>query len=398
LIQLDFSAVKEHLTNGILSDIWENILRSFRCPIQINLTNRTVVTATTPLSRGCRPASPPAGNGPIPTGPDVDGAPHRKVVRDTSGQEAWNFYYNMYRPDGSLAEQVVFNRDRSRIISEYNDTGSAGDWDERHTVITPDGNKFTFENRGDNQIAYVGGDGRPSETASTEHGSEERPIVQKAFLPAVAAPVVIGAGEGIAIAAAGLALLAWVSRRNSRKGTYALSFPPDVLQRDMPAELRRVQLAPLTEEELKDVCPQHEKVQTFTDQAAAAARLEPRDWTPSGFGTEVHKRVAHRVNGDPPEFSPDRPKNHSFRAEFSTLKAEAAAKADQNARPPGYGDPNTIRVDVLEKTKKRTVCVYDIKTGERVLYWPRIVEIVRSVHARFGPVARIIIAEVRPAR
>lgn len=331
-------------------------------------------------------------------GPNVDGASQRKVVRDTSGQEAWNFYYNMYRRDGSLAEQVVFNRDRSRIISEYNEADGAGDWDERHTIITPDGNKVTFEDRGDGQLAYNGGDGPLSETASSEQGSEERPIVQKAFLPAVAAPAIIGVGEGIGIAAAGLALLAWLSRRNSRKGTYALSFAPDVLQRGVPAELRRVQLAPLNEEELKDVCPRHKDVQAFTNEAAAEARLEPKDWTPSGFGTEVHKRVAHLVNGDPPEFKPGKPKDHSFRAEFSALKAEAAAKADPDAPPPGYGDPNTIRVDVLEKTKERTVCVYDIKTGERVLYWPRIVEIVRAVHARFGPVARIVIAEVRPAR
>ena len=97
--------------------------------------------------------------------PDLDGAPQRKIVRDTSGQEAWNFYYNMYRPDGSLAEQVVFNRDRSRIISEFNEPG-ADDWDERHTVITPDGNKVTFEDRGDGQLAYNGGDGQLSETAS----------------------------------------------------------------------------------------------------------------------------------------------------------------------------------------------------------------------------------------
>jgi hypothetical protein len=281
-------------------------------------------------------------------GPAVDGAPQRKVVRDTSGQEAWNFYYNMYRPDGSLAEQVVFNRDRSRIVSEYNDADGAGDWNERHTVIAPDGSKFTFKDHGDNQIAYDGGDGRPSETASTEHASEERPIVQKAFLPAVAAPAIIGAGEGIAIAAAGLALLAWLSRRNSRKGTYALSFAPDVLERGIPAELRRVQLAPLTEEELKDVCPRHKDVQAFTNEAAAEARLEPKDWTPSGFGTEVHKRVAHWVNGDPAKFRPDRPKDRTFIAELSTLKAEAAAKADQN-------DPATVIPTPFESTcsKKR---------------------------------------------
>jgi hypothetical protein len=353
-------------------------------------------------------------------GPNVDGAPQRKVVRDTSGQEAWNFYYNMYRPDGSLAEQVVFNRDRSRIISEYNEPGGADDWDERHIVITPDGNKFTFENRGDNQIAYDGGDGRPSETASTEHGSEERPVVQKAFLPAVAAPAIIGVGEGIGIAAAGLALLTWLSRRNRREGTYVLSFPADLLQRADAENLRGVQVTRLTEEELAKACGKYGDVQRWTNEAAAAARLEPRDWRPSAFGTEVHTRVAHEVNGEPPKFKPDRPRDHYFRAEMSALKIEAALRADAvhevdarlaaevpvkpetgapAARLPGYGQRNTVRVDVFEnQPEKRTVCLYDIKTGEKLLYFPRMKEIARAVHTHFPDALRIIVAEIRPRR
>src|SRR5262245_58032686 len=331
-------------------------------------------------------------------GPDVDGQPQRKRVRDRSVQEAWNFYYNMFRPDGSLAEQVVFNRDRSRIVSEYNDADGTGDWGERHTVITPDGSKFTFEDRGDNQIAYVGGeaDGRPSETASTEHDSEERPIVQKAFLPAVAAPAIIGVAEGIGIAAAGLALLTWLSRRNSRTGTYALSFPTDLLQRADAENLRRVQVARLTEEELIKACDKYGDVQTWTNKAAAAARREPKDWRPSSFGTEVHKRVAHIVNSgsdeaplEPPY--PNEPKDHNFRAEMSALKIEAALRADAvheadarlsaelPAKPesgapaiklPGYGQRDTVRVDVFEnQPEKHTVCLYDIKTGEKLLYF-----------------------------
>jgi hypothetical protein len=355
-------------------------------------------------------------------GPNVDGASRRKVVRDTSGQEAWNFYYNMYRPDGSLAEQVVFNRDRSRIVSEYNEAGGAGDWDERHTVITPDGSKFTFEDRGDNQIAYDGGDGRPSETASTEHGSEERPIVQKAFLPAVAAPAIIGVGEGIGIAAAGLALLTWLSRRNRREGTYVLSFPANLLQRADAENLRRVQVTQLTEDELNKTCKEYGNVQKWTNKAAADARREPRDWRPSSFGTEVHKRVAHIVNSGSDEEpveprSPNEPKNRNFRAEMSALKVEAAVRADaarateaglgaETVKPgtdapviqlPGYGQPHTVRVDVFEnRPDERTVCLYDIKTGERLLYFPRMKEIARAVFTHYPNARRIIVAEIRP--
>jgi hypothetical protein len=383
-MHLDFSVEKEHLTNGILSDIWENILRKefpMSDPNHLHeLHGRRGYDPNQPRV----PAGQSTGGQWTDTNGPNDGAPPRKVVRDSSGQEAWNFYNNMYRPDGSLAEQVVFNRDRSRIVSEYNEAGGADGWDERHTVITPDGNKFTFEDRGDNQIAYVGGDadGRPSETASTEQGAEERPIVQKAFLPAVAAPAVIGVGEGLGIAAAGLALLTWLSRRNRREGTYVLSFPTDLLLRADAENLRRVQVARLTEEELVKACDKYGHVQTLTNKAAAAARLEPKDWRPSSFGTEVHKRVAHIVNSgsdeapsEPP--SPNEPKNHNFRAEMSALKIEAALRADAvhradtrlsaelpvkpetgapAVRLPGYGEPDTVRVDVFEnQPEKRTV-------------------------------------------
>ncbi len=386
-----------------------------------------------PGRHGCDPNQPrvPAGQHTGGQWTDTDGSnadsARRKVVRDTTGEEAWNFYYNMYRPDGSLAEQVVFNRDRSRIVSEFNEAGGADNWDERHTVITPDGDKVTFENRGDTQTVHDEDGQRLSETASTEHGSEERPIVQKAFLGA--APVVTGAGEaigiGVGVAAAGLALLTWLSRRNSREGTYVLSFPADLLQRADAENLRKVQVSKLTEDELNDACKQYVNVQKWTNEAATDARLERNDWRPSSFGTEVHKRVAHIVNGrsDKPPFdprSPNEPQNRNFRAEMSALKVEAAVRADAareadaglgaelpvkpemdapSIRLPGYGQRDTVRVDVFEnQPKERTVCLYDIKTGERVLYFPRMKEIARAVFKHYPNALRIIVAEIRPRR
>ena len=115
-------------------------------------------------------------------GPNVDTEPRRKVVRDTTGEEAWSFFHNTHRPDGSLAEQVVFNRDRSRIISEYNADGAAGDWDERHTVIGPDGSKFVFETSGDTQTIYDGEGQVISASVWTENGPEPVPRVQLAGL------------------------------------------------------------------------------------------------------------------------------------------------------------------------------------------------------------------------
>ena len=79
--------------------------------------------------------------------------PRRKVVVDRK-QETGGSYVDTYRLDGTLAQQRVFNRDRSRIISEFNASGSADDWDERHTVVLADGSKVTFETSGDVQEIY----------------------------------------------------------------------------------------------------------------------------------------------------------------------------------------------------------------------------------------------------
>src|SRR5262249_43544400 len=53
--------------------------------------------------------------------PFADGAPtpNREVVFDDSGEEAWESVANSYRSDGTLSEQEVVNRDRSRIVSQF---------------------------------------------------------------------------------------------------------------------------------------------------------------------------------------------------------------------------------------------------------------------------------------
>ena len=118
----------------------------------------------------------------------------------------------------------------------------------------------------------------------------------------------------------------------------------------------------------------------------------------------MHKRVARDVNGkvrDTDEFrSPSEPENPDFRAEFSALKTKAAdpeTPLHPNTPLPRYGQKGTIRVDVLEnRPDDRTVCVYDIKTGERGLLPGRIKEIVKSVLKYYENAVRIIITEIRP--
>jgi hypothetical protein len=118
----------------------------------------------------------------------------REAILDRSGKERWGSYVNTYRPDGSLAEQRVFNRDGSRIVSEFGD--GSGRWDERHTVVTADRRKFVFENRGGVQTVYDE-DGRPiSVSAWTDNGPESLPSAQLALAQTI--PPLVAIGEFLA--------------------------------------------------------------------------------------------------------------------------------------------------------------------------------------------------------
>jgi len=328
-------------------------------------------------------------------------APRREAIVDRSGREAWGSYANTYRSDGTLAEQRVFNRDGSRIVTEFNVAGSPGGWDERHTVAFRDGSKVTFQNSGDVQ-AILDGEGRLISAAVwTKDGAEAPPTAQLAFagdsplyrlLARVAPPPLV-----VAIAAA-LALYTWLSSRKDRDRTPVIALPAKVYRPGTAEESEPVMVTSLTEAELEKACPNYPTVQSMTDKAAVEARVDRTDWSPSGFGTEVHKRVARAVNGVnrvTGEFrSPNNPQDPNFVAEFSALKTKAADPNAPNAR---YGQKGTIRVDVLEnRPAEDTVCVYDIKTGEAVLTLPRIAEILGSIHKHFANVRRFIVTEVRP--
>ena len=75
----------------------------------------------------------------------------------------------------------MFNRDGSRIVSEFNEPG-AGPWDERHTVVLPDG-KLTFETTGKIQRIYDGNGAPISASVWTDAGPEPLPPMQLTYLP-----------------------------------------------------------------------------------------------------------------------------------------------------------------------------------------------------------------------
>ena len=189
------------------------------------------------------------------------GAPavaRREAVVDHSKQESWGSYVDGYRTDGSLAERRVFNRDGSRIDSEYKRPGSPEDWDERHTVVLSDGTKVTFENSGNVQRIYDGEGHLLSTTEWTEDGPRPQPTGQLAFAgPAAPFVVPLGTAAARALSAAAVSLFTWLSSRKDPNHTAVFAFKAKKYQKpetDGNEKRPAVFVGSLTRDEVGNVC------------------------------------------------------------------------------------------------------------------------------------------------
>jgi hypothetical protein len=333
-------------------------------------------------------------------------APRRGVTVDHTGQETWSSFADTYRPDGSLAEQRVFNRDGSRIVSEFNPPGGPNEWDERHTVITKDGRKLTFETAADVQRIYDAEGNLISASVWGNDGPEPLPVGQLALLPLAGAAIGAAAGVGVgvgsrlavqkAIEAAAAILFGWLSTRNGSDGTAA--YAPRVQEYEAKeGTYSATWVGQLSEEQLKKFCPKYPTVQSLTDGAAAATNRGNYK-SASEYGTAVHKslELSVKARADPELLS-----------EVSVLKTveetgERPPSPPPQQKPPAapreipYGTKGSIRIDVLERSDgTKMVCVYDIKTGKSGLSAARVKEIAKAVFDNFGP-AKFMIIEVRP--
>jgi hypothetical protein len=303
-------------------------------------------------------------------------APRREVTFDHTGTETWSSFASAYRPDGSLVEQRVFNRDGSTIVSEFKEPGGPGDWDERHTVITADGHKATFEIAGDVQRIYDENGQQISASVWTKDGPEALPMVQQAFLAAIPPAVT----TSIELA---LILLAWLASRDGPDRTAVLSLPTAKYQLGPAGKLERIWVGQLTDEQVKAACPKYPTVRKETDNAAKTTNRN--DYRSAAeYGTVVHTKLAEAIGKNDPNFRP----------EVSFLKT-----LDETGKVPdktSYGTKGSVRIDVLENTNSGRVCVYDIKTGKSGLSPSRIAEIAQAVYLRYPEAPSFLVMEVRP--
>jgi hypothetical protein len=330
----------------------------------------------------------------------------REAIVDRSKQESWGSYVDGYRPDGSLAEQRVFNRDGSRIVSEFNPPEGAGDRDERHTVVLPDGTKFTFENSGNVQRIFDGEGNLVSATEWTEDGPRPVPIGQLAFAQGLPLVVPLGQVAAQALNAAALTFFTWLSSRKDPDRTAVFAFNAKKYEKpetDGNEKRPVVFVGSLTRDEVRKVCDKLPDVQKLTDAAVAKVTTDGDYKGPADFGTKVHKEIADAIKK---ENDPD------FKAEKSVIKTvletgrQTSSSNSGNAQEvdpdmeADYGELGSIRIDAYENVpKKSAVCVYDPKTGWRGLSFPRMNELAAAAHRLFGYKPNyIIVIEVRPGQ
>ncbi len=195
-------------------------------------------------------------------------------------------------------------------------------------------------------------------------------------------PIKPGAGGVVGFV---LGLFAWLSQRNTADTTAVLGFNAREYKPSDAPEQAPAFVSVLTREQTDAACPRHGYVQSTTTAIGAEVVAESDYRSPQEYGTFVHKRLADSING-PGGYQ--FPRDPNFRAELSLSKSEGES----------YGTKDTIRVDVLENVRNGTVCVYDIKTGNRGLDIARMNEIAFNVNRYYPGTQRVIVIETRPLR
>ena len=273
---------------------------------------------------------------------------------------------------GSTTEERTLTADGAEVLT-IRIRADRGDWDEQHTVTDADGESRIFETSGPVQTIREGADGTVlGRSTFTPNGASPITTVQPAFPPEI--PAVIEA----TIQLAGT-LFAVLASRDDRFGTAVLGMsaqeykPGAELGRDPAIWVGRVD-----QTGLDAACPRNAQVQAMTDRVAASVRASGGYTSPQDFGNKVHAQIAKIVDDQ----------------EDPTFVAEHSFNSVGADRP--YSEFGTKRLDLLEKTVDRTVCIYDYKTGRAVLQQLRAIELATVATRRFPDTTRIIVIQVKP--
>uniref|UniRef100_A0A9E8A1U5 Uncharacterized protein n=1 Tax=Bosea sp. NBC_00436 TaxID=2969620 RepID=A0A9E8A1U5_9HYPH len=291
----------------------------------------------------------------------------------------WSSFGEGWSEDGSIFEQTVTDGEGTTIRSEYA-ASRAVSFDERQTVIQPDGKTTSFETTGNVQSIYAGGpDGDlVARTIWTSSGPEPDATVQPAYADKVL-PMIIGGG---------VALFNWQSQLNGNDGQQAVmgfnarDYRPGF---STSGALGLLYAGSVTEEQAELACRRLPDVQALADRAANAAGSPDLYPSRAVYGTSVHTGFAKFVK----DFH-----DGNFDAERSYIKERVEGSGGGDVP---YGYPGSIRVDAYEyRRQDGTLCVYDLKTGLANLPDRRAEIIANAAAMGFKPVLRVIVIAVRP--
>jgi len=142
----------------------------------------------------------------------------------------------------------------------------------------------------------------------------------------------------------------------------------------------------LSPEEVREICgDQFYKVRDIVDRAYDDTKRDNKQLSPAQLGTKVHKRIEDEIEAlDHPEVTAE-----------VTYEQETP---NDPTKPERRGAKHSIRVDVRNEVNDETVCIEEIKTGEKGLSFQRMQEIVRrqSDRDQEKKIKRIIVTEMRP--
>lgn len=275
-------------------------------------------------------------------------------------------------PDG---EEVV-TADGSRVLSLRIRSHPAQDWDEQHTVTALDGTRTVFEMSGRTQTIRDGETGEIlSRSTMVDGGAKPEAFVQTVKAPRPSRP------RHTAAIDAALALLSVFALRKNRDGTAIFDAPASAYEPGPDPKFPAMWVGRVDQAELDAACPRRGEVQAILDESVAQARATGDVMDAQDFGNRVHAIAAGKIRAlHDPDLVPE--------ISYVLGKRE----------PVRYGTKFSLRLDALEHSVPRTVCVHDHKTGEGGFTALRATSIAAMVVKNFPGTLRIIVTEVRPSR
>ncbi|UMY16157.1 hypothetical protein MMB17_15695 [Methylobacterium organophilum] len=287
--------------------------------------------------------------------------------------------------DGETRQETV-TEDGTRVLTIRVRPG-AREWDEQHLIVAPDGESRIVETAGWTQTIRDGATGAIlGRSTFTPRGAEPEAVVDPAFL--FAAPLLVPATiEFIGVLAVVLAARKDRFRREDRfsRVVVGLTAHQIVPGADFKAP-SALWTGRLEQADLDQACPRNGEIQFIANDSYARLKASGLYRTLTELGILTHADIARRIRekGDP------------------NLKAEASFVEPNPARGifPGqearYGEKGSVRLDVLERTRPGTVCVYDFKTANAKIGSLRAIELATIVQKHYPETNRIIIIQMKP--